>query len=146
MFYTSRLIVTIGSILVPAFLSIQGSGATLHHAEIYWTTWIISLLVTIFNGILILFKIDRKYYFLNALGLFMSKVKLESINLEDKELEQSIKNKILGTETEEEVLSRAEADDKHRGWRSTRCDSSGQIYRGRLGQSRDIHAIGWISG
>ena len=39
--------------------------------------------------------------------------KLESINLEDKELEQSIKTKILGSETEEEVLSRAEADDKH---------------------------------
>jgi len=39
--------------------------------------------------------------------------KLESINLDDKELEQSIKIKILGTETEEEVLGRAEADDKH---------------------------------
>ena len=66
MFYTSRLIVTIGSILVPAFLSIQGSGATLHHAEIYWTTWIISVMVTICNGLMSLFKLDKKYFFIHT--------------------------------------------------------------------------------
>lgn len=66
MFYSSRLIVTIGSILVPAFLSIQGSGATLHHAEIYWTTWIISVMVTICNGLMSLFKLDKKYFFIHT--------------------------------------------------------------------------------
>jgi hypothetical protein len=66
MFYSSRLIVTIGSILVPAFLSIQGSGATLHHAEIYWTTWIISVMVTICNGLVSLFKLDKKYFFIHT--------------------------------------------------------------------------------
>ena len=74
MFYTSRLIVTIGSILVPAFLSIQGSGTTLHHAEIYWTTWIISVMVTICNGLMSLFKLDKKYFFIHTtLELLTSK-------------------------------------------------------------------------
>jgi hypothetical protein len=34
--------------------------------QIYWLTWFISLLVTTFNGILTLFKIDKKYYFLHT--------------------------------------------------------------------------------
>ncbi len=34
--------------------------------QIYWVTWGISLLVTISNGILTLFKIDKKYYFLHT--------------------------------------------------------------------------------
>jgi hypothetical protein len=63
MFYATRLIVTIGSILVPAFLSIQGSTA---QTQIYWTTWIISLSVTISNGIMSLFKLDKKYFFIHT--------------------------------------------------------------------------------
>lgn len=63
MFYTSRLIVTVGSILVPAFLSIQASNT---QTEMYWATWIISLSVTIFNGFITLFKIDKKYFFINT--------------------------------------------------------------------------------
>jgi len=66
MFYSSRLIVTIGSILVPAFLSIQGSAAMAHQAEIYWTTWIISVMVTICNGLMSLFKLDKKYFFIHT--------------------------------------------------------------------------------
>jgi hypothetical protein len=34
--------------------------------HMYWTTFVISLLVTTFNGILTLFKVDKKYYFLNT--------------------------------------------------------------------------------
>jgi hypothetical protein len=34
--------------------------------NVYWTTFVISLLVTIFNGILTLFKVDKKYYFLTT--------------------------------------------------------------------------------
>ena len=63
MFYLTRLIVTIGSILVPAFLSIQG---TTEQTEIYWATWLISLSVTISNGIMSLFKLDKKYFFINT--------------------------------------------------------------------------------
>lgn len=66
MFYSTRLIVTIGSILVPAFLSIQGSAGTIHQAEIYWTTWIISVMVTICNGLMSLFKLDKKYFFIHT--------------------------------------------------------------------------------
>lgn len=66
MFYSSRLIVTIGSILVPAFLSIQGSAGNVHQAEIYWTTWIISVMVTICNGLMSLFKLDKKYFFIHT--------------------------------------------------------------------------------
>ena len=63
MFYLSRLIVTIGSILVPAFLSIQGST---EQTQIYWVTWVISLSVTISNGLISLFKLDKKYFFINT--------------------------------------------------------------------------------
>jgi hypothetical protein len=63
MFYLTRLIVTIGSILVPAFLSIQG---TTQQTQIYWATWVISLSVTISNGIMSLFKLDKKYFFINT--------------------------------------------------------------------------------
>jgi len=62
-FYTTRIIVTVGSILVPAFLSIQG---TVYQAPIYWTTWVLSVFVTICNGLLTLFKLDKKYFFINT--------------------------------------------------------------------------------
>jgi hypothetical protein len=61
MFYTSRIIMTVGSILVPAFLSIQNSS---YQTQIYWVTWIISILVTLCNGLMTLFKLDKKYYFI----------------------------------------------------------------------------------
>jgi len=65
MFYISRVIVTVGSILVPAFLSIQGQDTTIQN-NLYWTTWLISLSVTISNGVLSLFKLDKKYFFINT--------------------------------------------------------------------------------
>lgn len=65
MFYAARIIVTVGSILVPAFLSIQGSGSN-SQTQIYWATWVISLLVTISNGFMTLFKLDKKYFFINT--------------------------------------------------------------------------------
>ena len=61
MFYTSQVIMTVGSILVPAFLSIQNSN---YQTQIYWVTWIISILVTLCNGLMTLFKLDKKYYFI----------------------------------------------------------------------------------
>ena len=72
-FHVSRTIVTVGSLIVPALLSIQYTGtgptgidtASLSYV-IYWVTWVISLLVTTSNGILTLFKVDKKYYFLHT--------------------------------------------------------------------------------
>jgi hypothetical protein len=59
-FHSSRFIVTVGSITVPALLALQSTD------NLKWLTWIISLAVTIFNGILTLFKIDKKYYYLHT--------------------------------------------------------------------------------
>ena len=63
MFYITRIIMTVGSILVPAFLSIQGST---FQTQIYWVTWVLSLSVTISNGFMTLFKIDKKYFFIHT--------------------------------------------------------------------------------
>jgi hypothetical protein len=57
-FHISRAIVTVGSITVPALLSLTDVDK--------WLTWSISLAVSICNGILTLFKIDKKYYSLHT--------------------------------------------------------------------------------
>ena len=66
-----HFIITVGSLFVPALLSIQNSNTSTlisanFSAQMYWATFIVSLLVTIFNGILTLFKIDKKFYFLTT--------------------------------------------------------------------------------
>ncbi len=72
LFFIGHFIVTVGSLFVPALLSVQNSGSnytfniTNFTVQIYWATFIISLMVTISNGILTLFKVDKKYYFLNT--------------------------------------------------------------------------------
>ena len=65
-YYGGHFIVTVGSLMVPALLSIQYTSTTpINSANfnllIYWITWVLSLLVTICNGILTLFKVDKKY-------------------------------------------------------------------------------------
>lgn len=71
-YFTGHLVMTIGSLFVPALLSIQyaDTGTVLSgipfQVQIFWSTWVLSLLVTICNGILILFKIDKKYFFLHS--------------------------------------------------------------------------------
>ena len=68
-FYAGHAIVTIGALLVPALLSILNTntmGSQGFTIQIYWATFLISLCVTICNGILTLFRIDKKYYFLNT--------------------------------------------------------------------------------
>lgn len=76
LFHTCRFIVTVGSLIVPALLSIQyvdtGSSTNQNNPEdftfqIYWTTWVISLLVTTSNGIFTLFKVDKRYYLLHTM-------------------------------------------------------------------------------
>jgi hypothetical protein len=68
-FNMNRVIITIGSIIVPALLSIQrfdSPDVTPLSIGIYWSTWILSLCVTISNGVLTLFKLDKKYYLLHT--------------------------------------------------------------------------------
>ncbi len=72
-FHTSRSVITVGSLIVPALLSIQYTDAspssqssnTMSY-QIYWVTWVISLLVTTFNGVQNIFKFEKKYYFLHT--------------------------------------------------------------------------------
>jgi len=63
---TCRFIVTVGSILLPALLSIgQMDPAKLprNFDQIsYWSTWSISLTVTVCNGFLQLFSLDKNYF------------------------------------------------------------------------------------
>lgn len=58
LFHAMRAIVTVGSITVPALLTLTN--------DTKWLTWSISLAVTICNGVLTLFKIDKKYYSLHT--------------------------------------------------------------------------------
>jgi len=72
LFFSGHFIVTVGSLFIPALLSIQNADKSYISTsydftiQVYWATVIISILVTIFNGILTLFKVDKKYYFLNT--------------------------------------------------------------------------------
>lgn len=58
LFHAMRAVVTVGSITVPALLTLT--------SDTTWLTWAISLAVTICNGVLTLFKIDKKYYSLHT--------------------------------------------------------------------------------
>lgn len=64
LFYVFRLTVTVGSLAVPALLSIQNGNTTLPY--LYWLTWGISLAVTTSNGIMTLFKVDKRFFMLHA--------------------------------------------------------------------------------
>jgi hypothetical protein len=71
-FNTLRITITVGSLIVPAILSIQytstepGKPMSPLGTHVYWAVWILSLLVTISNGIITLLKVDKKYYVLNT--------------------------------------------------------------------------------
>ena len=64
LFHAGRIIVTVGSLIVPALLSIQMNAS--YQQLNYWSTWTISLFVTICNALLTLFKLDKRYYYLNT--------------------------------------------------------------------------------
>jgi len=67
LFHIGHLIITVGSLIVPALLSVQyTTSLAAYQNNIYWLTWTLSLLVTTFNGILVLFKVDKKYYYLHT--------------------------------------------------------------------------------
>lgn len=62
-FHVGRFTVTVGSLLVPALISIENTNF-MSRDYVYWFAWTISLLVSICNGLISLIKIDKKYYFL----------------------------------------------------------------------------------
>jgi Protein of unknown function (DUF4231) len=70
-YHIMRLFITVGSLIVPALLSIQYTNTATTQVisdpgtfeyRVYWATWVISLLVTTSNGLISVFKIDKKYY------------------------------------------------------------------------------------
>ncbi len=65
-FHWTRGTVTIGSLFVPALLSIQYN-SIVNSDAVYWITWFISLLVGICNGVISQYKLDKKYYFLHSI-------------------------------------------------------------------------------
>ena len=69
-----QMIVTIGSILVPSLLSIQMTEhvKTNYEVEINLGVWVISIIVSICNGVINLFKMDELYY---NLGITLEKLK-----------------------------------------------------------------------
>ena len=64
-FHGLRLIITVGSLIVPAILSVQFTNTNIT-TGIYWLVWCLSLFVTISNAMMTLLKIDKKYYVLNT--------------------------------------------------------------------------------
>lgn len=64
LFYTLRLTMTVGSLAVPALLSIQTISNS--SSSLYWFTWALSLAVTTSNGIMTLFKLDKRFFMLHA--------------------------------------------------------------------------------
>jgi hypothetical protein len=75
-FHTLRIIVGVGSLLVPALLSIQQINVSTDKCTddrrqmeeaLFWCAWVLSLLVTMSNGLFTLMKVDKKYYFIHTL-------------------------------------------------------------------------------
>jgi hypothetical protein len=67
LFYVLRITMTVGSLAVPALLSLKTTGPD-GEAILYWFTWGLSLAVTTANGILTLFKLDKRFFLLHAIA------------------------------------------------------------------------------
>jgi hypothetical protein len=71
-FNGGRILVTVGSLMVPGLLSVQyiknsqWIDSETFQVQVYWITWALSLIVTISNGLITLFKLDKKYYFIHT--------------------------------------------------------------------------------
>lgn len=74
-YHLLRIIITVGSLIVPALLSVQYTTTSTsspsenpqqNSIEVYWIVWTLSLFVTISNGVVTLLKIDKKYYVLHT--------------------------------------------------------------------------------
>lgn len=67
LFYTLRITMTVGSLTVPALLSLKVD-SPVGETALYWTTWAISLAVTTSNGIMTLFKLDKRFFMLHGVA------------------------------------------------------------------------------
>ena len=74
-FHSLRIIISVGSLIVPALLSVQFTGGSSSSStgstasvssSVYWIVWVLSLFVTISNALMNLLKIDKKYYTLHT--------------------------------------------------------------------------------
>jgi hypothetical protein len=66
LFYCLRITMTVGSLTVPALLSL--SVAPSQADMLKWLTWAISLAVTTANGLITLFKVDKRFFMLHSVA------------------------------------------------------------------------------
>jgi hypothetical protein len=66
LFYLLRITMTVGSLAVPALLSLKAEGQN-SETVLYWFTWGLSLAVTTSNGMMTLFKLDKRFFMLHAI-------------------------------------------------------------------------------
>lgn len=67
LFYMFRITMTVGSLAVPAMLSLKTNSQT-GEDLLYWFTWGMSLAVTTANGLLTLFKLDKRFFMIHAVA------------------------------------------------------------------------------
>jgi hypothetical protein len=67
LFYVLKITMTVGSLAVPAMLSLNNLNDTAAKG-LYWGTWGLSLAVTTANGLLTLFKLDKRFFMLHAVA------------------------------------------------------------------------------
>jgi hypothetical protein len=67
LFYVLRTTMTVGSLAVPAMLSLNNLEDQAAKG-LYWGTWGLSLAVTTANGLLTLFKLDKRFFMLHAVA------------------------------------------------------------------------------
>lgn len=71
-YHILRIIITVGSLIVPAVLSVQYTSGNVNDqttsmsTQVYWVVWTLSLFVTISNGFMSLLKMDKKYHSLHT--------------------------------------------------------------------------------
>lgn len=58
----TRITVSLGSVGVPALLSIQSPNSNSNSRELYWITWLLSLLVTVCHNFNTIFRFDKKFF------------------------------------------------------------------------------------
>jgi hypothetical protein len=68
LFYILRITMTVGSLTVPALISIKTYTTSTSDVDsaLYWFTWALSLAVTTANGLITLFKLDKRYFAIHA--------------------------------------------------------------------------------
>lgn len=66
LFYVLRMTMTVGSLTVPALLSLSVSPED--QGMLKWLTWAISLAVTTANGLTTLFKLDKRFFLLHSVA------------------------------------------------------------------------------